>query len=109
MIRALRPSGIFGEWDTLMVPTTVRNAQKGKMKYIIGSGRNEMDWTYAGNVAQVGRRAGGAAEWWLLLCCCCRPNGSAMCLGGEVAFASGVLCTIVSGSCTPGNLPACPP
>lgn len=51
---ALRPSGIFGEHDTLLVATTVRNAARGKLKYIIGSGRNEMDWTYAGNVAQVG-------------------------------------------------------
>lgn len=49
---ALRPSGIFGEGDALMVPTAVRNAQRGKMKYVIGSGRNEMDWTYVGNVAQ---------------------------------------------------------
>jgi nucleoside-diphosphate-sugar epimerase len=51
---ALRPSGIFGEYDTLLVATTVRNAARGKLKYIIGNGRNEMDWTYAGNVAQVG-------------------------------------------------------
>lgn len=57
---ALRPSGIFGEWDTLMVPTTVRNAQAGKMKYVIGSGRNEMDWTYAGNVAQAHLEAADA-------------------------------------------------
>lgn len=32
----------------------VKNAKAGKMKYVIGSGRNKMDWTYAGNVAQVG-------------------------------------------------------
>lgn len=49
---ALRPSGIFGEYDTLLVATTVRNAARGKLKYIIGNGRNQMDWTYAGNVAQ---------------------------------------------------------
>lgn len=35
----------------------VRNAARGKLKYIIGSGRNEMDWTYVGNVAQVGMGA----------------------------------------------------
>jgi sterol-4alpha-carboxylate 3-dehydrogenase (decarboxylating) len=48
---ALRPSGIFGEYDLLTVPTTVAKARAGKMKYIIGDGRNMMDWTYAGNVA----------------------------------------------------------
>lgn len=49
---ALRPSGIFGEGDTVMVPTMVRQAKAGKMKYIIGSGRNLWDLTYVGNVAQ---------------------------------------------------------
>lgn len=49
---ALRPSGIFGEHDPLLVPTTVAKARAGKMKYIIGNGENLMDWTYVGNVAQ---------------------------------------------------------
>lgn len=49
---ALRPSGIFGEYDQLTVPTIVSKAKAGKMKYIIGNGKNMMDWTYAGNVAQ---------------------------------------------------------
>ena len=48
---ALRPSGIFGEHDALLVPTIVEKARAGKMKFIIGSGENVMDWTYAGNVA----------------------------------------------------------
>lgn len=48
---ALRPSGIFGEHDALLVPTIVEKAKAGKMKFIIGSGENVMDWTYAGNVA----------------------------------------------------------
>ena len=48
---ALRPSGIFGEYDLLTVPTTVEKARAGKMKYILGDGKNMMDWTYAGNVA----------------------------------------------------------
>ena len=48
---ALRPSGIFGEHDALLVPTIVEKARAGKMKFIIGSGTNVMDWTYAGNVA----------------------------------------------------------
>ena len=48
---SLRPSGIFGEYDQLTVPTIIAKAKAGKMKYIIGSGENMMDWTYAGNVA----------------------------------------------------------
>lgn len=48
---ALRPSGIFGEGDLMFVPTTVRNAIAGKLKYIIGDGSNKMDWTYVGNIA----------------------------------------------------------
>lgn len=49
---ALRPSGIFGEYDPLLVPTAVEKAKAGKMKFIVGSGENKMDWTYAGNVAE---------------------------------------------------------
>lgn len=48
---SLRPSGIFGEGDMVFVPTVAANAKKGKMKFIIGSGQNLMDFTYAGNVA----------------------------------------------------------
>ena len=50
-VTALRPSGIFGEHDALLVPVAVAKARAGKMKYIIGLGGNLMDWTYAGNVA----------------------------------------------------------
>jgi sterol-4alpha-carboxylate 3-dehydrogenase (decarboxylating) len=71
---ALRPSGIFGEGDTVMVPTFVKQAKAGKMKYIIGDGRNMWDFTYVGNVAQAhvlvrlraaGRESarGGGAFW----------------------------------------------
>jgi sterol-4alpha-carboxylate 3-dehydrogenase (decarboxylating) len=48
---ALRPSGIFGEHDAVQVPAIVRNARAGKLKFIIGSGENLFDLTYAGNVA----------------------------------------------------------
>ena len=54
---ALRPSGIFGEHDALMVPSIVDNARRGKLKYVIGDGRNLMDYTYAGNVAAAHIRA----------------------------------------------------
>lgn len=40
--------------------TKVKNAKAGKMKYLIGSGRNKMDWTYAGNVAQAHIQAADA-------------------------------------------------
>ena len=33
---AIRPHGIFGPRDAHMVPTTVRTAQAGKMKFTIG-------------------------------------------------------------------------
>lgn len=49
---ALRPSAIFGEGDLVMVPTAIRQARLGKLKYIIGDGTNMIDWTYVGNVAQ---------------------------------------------------------
>ena len=48
---SIRPSGLFGEWDRLLVPTLVEKARQGKMKYIIGNGRNLMEYTYVGNVA----------------------------------------------------------
>jgi sterol-4alpha-carboxylate 3-dehydrogenase (decarboxylating) len=58
---ALRPSGIFGEGDTVMVPTFVRQAKAGKMKYIIGNAKNVWDFTYVGNVAQAHVLVGG--DW----------------------------------------------
>jgi sterol-4alpha-carboxylate 3-dehydrogenase (decarboxylating) len=73
---ALRPSGIFGEYDTLLVPTTVKNAKAGKMKYLIGSGRNKMDWTYAGNVAQAHIQAADALT----------EGGPESALGGKAYF-----------------------
>eukprot|EP00798_Chlamydomonas_sp_ICE-L_P010593 gene10593-12258_t len=57
---ALRPSGIFGEGDLLFVPTIVKQAVAGKMKYIIGDGKNMMDFTYVGNVAQAHLEAADA-------------------------------------------------
>lgn len=45
-------TGIFGEYDRYFFPSIVDKAASGKLKYIIGSGTNRFDWTYAGNVAQ---------------------------------------------------------
>ena len=46
---ALRPSSVFGEYDTLFLPTVVAKAREGKMKYFFGTAVH--DWTYAGNIA----------------------------------------------------------
>jgi sterol-4alpha-carboxylate 3-dehydrogenase (decarboxylating) len=67
---ALRPSGIFGEGDRVLVPTLVKQSKKGKMKFIIGNGKNRMDFTYAGNVAQAHLQVTHP-----LLRCCSRPCG----------------------------------
>eukprot|EP00894_Picocystis_sp_ML_P005114 jgi/Pico_ML_1/55631/g1293.t1 len=48
---ALRPSGLFGPGDPLFVPTLVKNAAAGKLKFYIGDGKNKMDFTYITNVA----------------------------------------------------------
>lgn len=68
---ALRPSGIYGEGDTVMVPTLVRQARAGKMKYIIGNGKNVWDFTYVGNVAQahVLVSTAGSAAAGMEYCC----------------------------------------
>ena len=49
---ALRPSGIFGEGDVTFWPTVIAKANQGKMRFIIGNGKNLVDFTYVGNVAQ---------------------------------------------------------
>ncbi|XP_005095330.1 sterol-4-alpha-carboxylate 3-dehydrogenase, decarboxylating [Aplysia californica] len=47
---AIRPHGIFGPRDLQLVPITVDMARKGKTKFIIGDGKNVVDFTYVGNV-----------------------------------------------------------
>jgi 3-beta hydroxysteroid dehydrogenase/isomerase family len=61
---ALRPSGIFGEGDPLFVPVLIDKAAAGKMKYMIGNGRNVMDFTYVGNVAQAHIQVCCWAAYW---------------------------------------------
>ena len=75
---ALRPSTVFGEYDTLFLPTLVAKAKQGKMKYYFGTAIQ--DWTYAGNIAHAcvlvrcpllhtgsmaGARTGSAGCCWL--------------------------------------------
>lgn len=47
---AIRPHGIFGPRDPQMVPTVINAAKSGKMKFIIGDGKNVVDFTYVKNV-----------------------------------------------------------
>ncbi|KAK7097791.1 sterol-4-alpha-carboxylate 3-dehydrogenase, decarboxylating-like isoform X2 [Littorina saxatilis] len=47
---AVRPHGIFGPRDPHLVPTTAGLARRGKFKYIIGDGKNLVDFTYIDNV-----------------------------------------------------------
>ncbi|KAK8519508.1 hypothetical protein V6N12_025544 [Hibiscus sabdariffa] len=47
----LQPSNVFGPCDTQFVPLLVNLAKSGLSKFIIGSGENMSDFTYAENVA----------------------------------------------------------
>ncbi|ERN03599.1 hypothetical protein AMTR_s00042p00178940 [Amborella trichopoda] len=47
----IRPSGIFGPGDRLLVPSLVASARSGKSKFLIGDGNNMYDFTYVENVA----------------------------------------------------------
>ncbi|KAL1532425.1 3beta-hydroxysteroid-dehydrogenase/decarboxylase isoform 2 [Salvia divinorum] len=47
----IRPSSIFGPGDRLFVPSLVSAARSGKLKFIIGDGKNMYDFTYVENVA----------------------------------------------------------
>ncbi|CAI9095143.1 OLC1v1031020C1 [Oldenlandia corymbosa var. corymbosa] len=51
LICCIRPSSIFGPGDRLLVPSLVAAAKAGKMKFIIGDGNNQYDFTYVENVA----------------------------------------------------------
>ncbi|XP_022098941.1 sterol-4-alpha-carboxylate 3-dehydrogenase, decarboxylating-like isoform X2 [Acanthaster planci] len=48
---AIRPHGIFGPRDPQLVPTLVETARAGKTKFMIGNGKNLVDFTYVKNVA----------------------------------------------------------
>uniref|UniRef100_A0A8D2Q692 Sterol-4-alpha-carboxylate 3-dehydrogenase, decarboxylating n=1 Tax=Varanus komodoensis TaxID=61221 RepID=A0A8D2Q692_VARKO len=47
---AIRPHGIFGPRDPQLVPILVQAARSGKMKFIIGDGKNLVDFTFVENV-----------------------------------------------------------
>lgn len=48
---AIRPHGIFGPRDPQLVPILIETAKSGKMKFMIGNGKNLVDFTYVENVA----------------------------------------------------------
>lgn len=47
----LRANTLFGEGDTLSIPTIVENAKAGRGNFQVGNGTNLFDFTYAGNTA----------------------------------------------------------
>ncbi|XP_075043288.1 sterol-4-alpha-carboxylate 3-dehydrogenase, decarboxylating [Mixophyes fleayi] len=47
---AIRPHGIFGPRDPQLVPIMVETAKSGKMKFMIGNGKNLVDFTFVENV-----------------------------------------------------------
>ncbi|XP_037367701.1 sterol-4-alpha-carboxylate 3-dehydrogenase, decarboxylating [Talpa occidentalis] len=47
---AIRPHGIFGPRDPNLVPVLVEAARNGKMKFMIGNGKNLVDFTFVDNV-----------------------------------------------------------
>uniref|UniRef100_A0ABI0NK50 NAD(P) dependent steroid dehydrogenase-like n=1 Tax=Bos taurus TaxID=9913 RepID=A0ABI0NK50_BOVIN len=47
---AIRPHGIFGPRDPQLVPILIEAAKKGKMKFMIGNGKNLVDFTFVENV-----------------------------------------------------------
>lgn len=49
---SLRPAGMFGEGDQNTLRKMIENAESGKNKFQIGSGKNLFDWTYVGNAAR---------------------------------------------------------
>uniref|UniRef100_V9KZ26 Sterol-4-alpha-carboxylate 3-dehydrogenase, decarboxylating n=1 Tax=Callorhinchus milii TaxID=7868 RepID=V9KZ26_CALMI len=50
MTVAIRPHGIFGPQDPHLVPVLVQAAKSGKMEFMIGDGKNLVDFTYVDNV-----------------------------------------------------------
>lgn len=47
---AIRPHGIFGPRDPQLVPILIEAARNGKMKFMIGNGKNLVDFTFVENV-----------------------------------------------------------
>uniref|UniRef100_A0A8D0GNC3 Sterol-4-alpha-carboxylate 3-dehydrogenase, decarboxylating n=1 Tax=Sphenodon punctatus TaxID=8508 RepID=A0A8D0GNC3_SPHPU len=47
---AIRPHGIFGPRDPQLVPILIQAAKSGKMKFMIGDGKNLVDFTFVENV-----------------------------------------------------------
>ncbi|KAG7005453.1 sterol-4-alpha-carboxylate 3-dehydrogenase, decarboxylating [Physcia stellaris] len=47
----LRSAGMFGEGDINTLQKMIENAESGKNRFQIGSGKNLFDWTYVGNAA----------------------------------------------------------
>ncbi|XP_033111067.1 sterol-4-alpha-carboxylate 3-dehydrogenase, decarboxylating-like [Anneissia japonica] len=46
---AIRPHSLFGPRDPLFIPTIIKTAKEGKLKFAIGNGKNLVDFTYIEN------------------------------------------------------------
>ena len=55
---ALRPHIVFGPFDTHFLPPFLARAREGGVTHTVGGGRNTVDLTYVGNVAQALALAG---------------------------------------------------
>jgi len=47
----VRPHGIFGSRDRVLVPSLAQQGKAGRTKFRVGDGANVVDFTYVGNVA----------------------------------------------------------
>lgn len=59
---AIRPHGIFGPGDRLLITSLVANAKKGSGKLVIGDGTNKVDFTFVKNVVHAHLLAAQAAH-----------------------------------------------
>ena len=57
---AIRPSGIFGEGDIMVLKQMIRLYREGRTNVQVGNGDNMFDFTYVGNVAHAHLLAGHA-------------------------------------------------
>ena len=59
---AIRPHVIFGPGDTRFIPKVLEQAEKGKLRFMVGSGEKLSDFTYIDNLVDALLAAGDALE-----------------------------------------------
>ena len=88
---SLRPHAIWGPRDPQMVGITIATAKAGRMRGIVGDGKNVVDWTYVGNVVH-GHMLAAQTAWRAV-----RPGGG----GRRECAASGRTYFITNGEPKP--------